>query len=831
MSTTTPTITPPPPQPPRSPPPSPQPPRTPPSLPPPPRTPPSLPPPPRTPPSLPPPPHTPSPPPLLPPHPPSPPRLLSPPRSPFPTQPVSTTIPSPPQTTHISLIPNPAPPPQSATLSLPDPPQHSPPPTHTSPSPRPTHTILPPRTPPPPPLHPPRTPPPPPQPPHTPPPPPQPPHTPPPPPQPPHTPPPPPKPPRTPPPLPQSPPPQPPHTPPPPLQPPHTPPPLPQSPRTPPTLPPPPPKPPRTPPPLLQPPRTPPTLPPPPPTPPPPPKPPRTPPPLPSPPPQPPHTPPPPLQPPRTPPPLLQPPRTPPTLPPPPHRDAYAQSPLPTHSARSNISYCINDNQNEIDTNKTGRDIKNIHDKLVLKDMEIELLIVEVKKAYQLIASLQQRVTALEHHNIITSEGQRQVQALTPPVSHYLLLGDSNLRRVRTSDLGDNSSVKTIHGANVDLVRKRISEQLNNKAPTECVIYCGINDILDESPHEIILDNIGALVTDLKEKNCSMKIYVCQIVPPNNSHGLKENIESFNECLIKWGETNGIIIIKTTPNFKLGTGELDDLCFEGDENNAILSRIGIIRLLDTVTNQFSEFKLCKNWKQLKKSMKLTTVKTDKLVGGDTQHTNRRASHQPPATPASPPTVVQQPPPPLVNRAADPPPPPATSGLGAARPYIPRGPGTINYSPYPPHQGAAPPPPPLSATLHDAAWHSPPYTPATAPHYQPSEMHSGSSSRFHAHVEIPGNGIHHMPRDTASRGPPRIRGQMLGSNNARQFPPYQETRRAASNYPSNSGGFYHSWRPRGAPHGVPSAPYAVHSGRQLPATARHIIPSGWSRTKA
>ncbi|KAK4315075.1 hypothetical protein Pmani_013679 [Petrolisthes manimaculis] len=445
-------------------------------------------------------------------------------------------------------------------------------------------------------------------------------------------------------------------------------------------------------------------------------------------------------------------------------RDAHAQSPLPTHSARSNISYCINDNQNEIDTNKTGRDIKNIHDKLVLKDMEIELLNVEVKQAYQLIASLQQRVTALEHHNIITSEGQRQVQALTPPVSHCLLLGDSNLRRVRTSDLGDNSSVKTIHGANVDLVRKRISEQLNNKAPTECVIYCGINDILDESPHEIILDNIG---------------------------------------------------------------ELDDLCFEGDENNAILSRIGIIRLLDTVTNQCSEFKLCKNWKQLKKSMKLTTVKTDKLVGGDTQHTNRRTSHQPPATPASPPTVVQQPPPPLVNHAADPPPPPATSGLGAARPYIPRGPGTINYSPYPPHQGAAPPPPPLSATLHDAAWHSPPNTPATAPHYQPSEMHSGSSSRFHAHVGIPGNGIHHMPRDTASRGPQRIRGQMLGSNNARQFPPYQETRRAASYYPSNSGGFYHSWRPRGAPHGVPSAPYAVHSGRQLPATARHIIPSGWN----
>lgn len=101
-----------------------------------------------------------------------------------------------------------------------------------------------------------------------------------------------------------------------------------------------------------------------------------------------------------------------------------------------------------------------------------------------------------------------------------------------SSDLGDNCSVKTNNGANIDLIKRWITEQLHN-IPTVCVLYCGINDILDESPHEIVLDNIGSLVSDLKERNCNMKIYVCQIVPPSVSQEMKDKVESFNEHLLK----------------------------------------------------------------------------------------------------------------------------------------------------------------------------------------------------------------------------------------------------------------------------------------------------------
>ena len=182
-----------------------------------------------------------------------------------------------------------------------------------------------------------------------------------------------------------------------------------------------------------------------------------------------------------------------------------------------------------------------------------------------------------------------------------------------SSDLGDNCSVKTIIGANIDIIRSRLTEQLY-KTPTECILYCGINDILDEPPHEIVLDNIGALVSDLKVKNCSMKIYVCQIVPPSVSQEMKDNIESFNEQLLKRGKANGLTILKTVPNFKLSTGELDDLCFEDDANSAALSRIGIIRLLDTVVNQRPEFILCKTWKQVKKSsVNLAMTNVEKIT--------------------------------------------------------------------------------------------------------------------------------------------------------------------------------------------------------------------------
>ncbi|KAK3889699.1 hypothetical protein Pcinc_006265 [Petrolisthes cinctipes] len=215
-------------------------------------------------------------------------------------------------------------------------------------------------------------------------------------------------------------------------------------------------------------------------------------------------------------------------------------------------------------------DIENIKAKLHTKDLEIDLLNTEVKTAFETITALQQRVDDLEQKLCPNSREQPQAPNNNPLPPHCLLLGDINLRRVLRSDLDENCSVRTIHGSNFDLLRSWISEKLN-WTPTECVIYSGIHDIIDESPSENILDNLGSLISDLKDKNYEMNIYVCQVVPPTTVQQFKDQIETYNEHLLKRGESNGISIIKTPPHFRLSTGEQDDMCFDGDDNSAFVA--------------------------------------------------------------------------------------------------------------------------------------------------------------------------------------------------------------------------------------------------------------------
>ena len=51
------------------------------------------------------------------------------------------------------------------------------------------------------------------------------------------------------------------------------------------------------------------------------------------------------------------------------------------------------------------------------------------------------------------------------------------------------------------------------KYPSDCIIYSGTLDIIDEHSPDTILDNLGSLISDLKEKNSNMNVYVCKIVP------------------------------------------------------------------------------------------------------------------------------------------------------------------------------------------------------------------------------------------------------------------------------------------------------------------------------
>lgn len=265
------------------------------------------------------------------------------------------------------------------------------------------------------------------------------------------------------------------------------------------------------------------------------------------------------------------------------------------------ISHCDNGDTNESTLQKMSKNIETIMLKLLTKDTEIDLLNTEVKTAYTVIQHLQQRINELE-----LQMRKHDPQQLTEHVTtaKCLLLGDTNIRRVQRSDLQDNCSVKTVVRADMDLLRSWVKEKLK-EIPNECVIYCGLYDILEGKLPENVLDCLGYLISDLKERKSDMKIIVCQIVPVPVALEIQGKISEYNGQLLKWGEANGVGIVKTTPDFMLGTGSVDELCFENEENEPIvLNRLGVIRLLNTIEKQCLEFHLSSDWKSIIRNSKI-----------------------------------------------------------------------------------------------------------------------------------------------------------------------------------------------------------------------------------
>lgn len=311
------------------------------------------------------------------------------------------------------------------------------------------------------------------------------------------------------------------------------------------------------------------------------------------------------------------------------------------------------------------KELTTIKSHLQIKDNEIELLSMEVKSVYTVIGLLQQRISDLEQRN--KSTGQCEAATSVPAPSFRLLLGDSNFRRVLQSDLEENCSVKTIVKADMDLLGSWVSENLQS-IPSECIIYGGMYDILAEKTPDNILDCLGSLISNLKEKNSEMKIYVCQVVPVPGSPEIASKISDYNEQLFKWSETNGVNLVKTPPEFTFGTGNVDELCFdvEGDIS-CILNRLGAIRLLNTFKKQCPGYSLCKNWEKVRKNISGSKKDNQKEDQGEKQrgeHHQRKgrvstsSAHPAPNTPHYTPNTHTLPtPPPAPHSQAIPSPPP------------------------------------------------------------------------------------------------------------------------------------------------------------------------------
>ena len=261
---------------------------------------------------------------------------------------------------------------------------------------------------------------------------------------------------------------------------------------------------------------------------------------------------------------------------------------------RSNVTAQAADSQDADDPDPFADiwlELHDIKENMNKKETKIEELNDLLKNAHITINRLNDRISTLEEQII----RQQFPSPVNMDDEKTLLLGDDNLNEVRLSDLEDGCSVKTIKDSTVDLLQCWVNEKLE-WAPDKCIIYCGMNDLVDADDVGKILDDFGNLTSELKNKNENIEVFACELAP-NLKNDLDVKINNFNNKLGEWSNVNGIKLIKTNLNFKLGTGEIDELCFntECEENNVNMNRYGTQRLLSAISKQCKFLKLSENF--------------------------------------------------------------------------------------------------------------------------------------------------------------------------------------------------------------------------------------------
>ena len=183
------------------------------------------------------------------------------------------------------------------------------------------------------------------------------------------------------------------------------------------------------------------------------------------------------------------------------------------------------------------------------------------------------------------SSSQQNVETEKPKEVKTLLLGDDNLNDVRISDLDERCSIKSIKDVNFDLMKCWVNEKLD-MIPTKCIIYCGLNDLIENENVSSVLDDLGSLISEVKNRNEEVELFVSELAPSLNE-SIDNKISHFNDKLNQWSSVNGIEVIKVNLSFKLGTGEIDEICYESENEKAgmILNRNGALRLLSVIHKQ------------------------------------------------------------------------------------------------------------------------------------------------------------------------------------------------------------------------------------------------------
>jgi len=244
---------------------------------------------------------------------------------------------------------------------------------------------------------------------------------------------------------------------------------------------------------------------------------------------------------------------------------------------------------------ETNTRFEAVNHKLNEKEKEVKALKNRLVSAEHMIERLQQKMDSYDNASNTTSNMQSTNEAKT------LILGDSSLKEMKSSDLAEHCKIRTIPGANLDLLKCWVTDMLTYKVK-ECVIHCGVQDLFEpNSKVETILDALGALVAELRTKNEDITVKICELIPCIDSTIMENRVENFNLKLVDWCVSNGITLINTELHFRLATGEIDESCFTStdDATRHPLTRIGAIRLLEAMGKKCDGI-LCDDWKKVKK---------------------------------------------------------------------------------------------------------------------------------------------------------------------------------------------------------------------------------------
>ena len=248
----------------------------------------------------------------------------------------------------------------------------------------------------------------------------------------------------------------------------------------------------------------------------------------------------------------------------------------------------------EIFMRETNDNFYVVNNSLAEKEREINELKTKLFLAEETIRNLQ---------DVLSNKGKTATDDVIPAEKKILLIGDSCLQEVRNNDLQDNVIVRTLPDSNISMLKSWIEEKLTHPLK-ECVIYCGVQDLLDkENTPEESIKGLDSLLADFRANSEDVKLKICELVPSLKSVELNVKINQFNAKVEEWCDSNGIVFVKTNGYFKLGTGEIDLLCYNNtmDSEYDKLSRVGATRLLDAISAKSEYNFLCNNWRTIKQN--------------------------------------------------------------------------------------------------------------------------------------------------------------------------------------------------------------------------------------